>query len=93
MKKHNYSDFENYILMADKCNINQSYSSFLDFKRVVSFIKDFASKTGDTFLHNGTIYKKRITSNEARKFLDGLVKNYCDVATLKKVANQLKIKI
>ena len=27
MKKHNYSDFENYILMADKCNINQSYSS------------------------------------------------------------------
>ena len=31
MKKHNYSDFENYILMADKCNINQSYSSFLDF--------------------------------------------------------------
>ena len=36
-------------------------------------MKQIASKTGDTFLHKGTIYKKKITSNEASKFLENLL--------------------
>ena len=93
MKKHQYSEYEKYILMAEKDKMTQTYASFLGFKTIVSFIKEIVGKTGDTFLHNGTIYKKRITSNEARKFLDGVVKNHCDVAILKKVANQLQIRV
>ena len=52
------------------------------------------NKVEDTFLHNGTIYKKRITSNDARKLLDGFFSNRCtDVYQLKLVANQLKIRM
>ena len=72
MKKHKYSDYENYILTADKCGLRLGYESFLDFKVIVSFIKEIASKTGDTFLHNGTIYNKKITSEAAKRFLDNL---------------------
>ena len=32
MKKHKYSDYENYILTADKCGLRLGYESFLDFK-------------------------------------------------------------
>ena len=93
MKKHKYSDYENYILTADKCGLRLGYESFLDFKVIVSFIKEIASKTGDTFLHNGTIYKKRITSNEATKFLESLTKGRCDVDILKKIGTQLCIRV
>jgi|TARA_B100000900_G_scaffold397845_1_gene398618 hypothetical protein len=93
MKKHKYSDYENYILTADKCGLRLGYESFLDFKVIVSFIKEIASKTGDTFLHNGTIYSKKITSEAASKFLDNLTRNRCDVFTLKLVGNQLMIRV
>ena len=76
MKKHKYSDYENYILTADKCGLRLGYESFLDFKVIVSFIKEIASKTGDTFLHNGTIYNKKITSEAAKRFLDNLKSRY-----------------
>ena len=93
MKSNRLSDYDRYTLLADGSELNFGYEAFLKFKEVKQFLNQISSTTADSFLHNGTIYKKRITSNEARKFLDGLVKNYCDVATLKKVANQLKIKI
>ena len=93
MKSNRLSDYDRYTLLADGSELNFGYEAFLKFKEVKQFLNQKSSTTADSFLHNGTIYKKRITSNEARKFLDGLVKNYCDVATLKKVANQLKIKI
>jgi len=93
MKKHQYSEYEKYILMADKDKMTQTYASFLGFKTIVSFIKEIVGKTGDTFLHNGTIYKKRITSNEAIKFLESLTKGRCDVDTLRRIGTQLSIRV
>ena len=93
MKKHKYSDYENYILTADKCGLRLGYESFLDFKVIVSFIKEIASKTGDTFLHNGTIYNKKISTSDANSLVDSLEKRRVNVFYLKLVANQLKIRI
>jgi len=56
-------------------------------------MKQIASKTGDTFLHKGTIYKKKITSNEASKFLENLLNNRCDSTILRLVATQLTIRV
>ena len=93
MKKHQYSEYEKYILMADKDKMTQTYASFLGFKTIVSFIKEIVGKTEDTFLHNGTIYNKKIKSEAASKFLDNLTRNRCDVFTLKLIGNQLMIRV
>ena len=93
MKKHKYSDYENYILTADKCGLRLGYESFLDFKVIVSFIKEIASKTGDTFLHNGTIYNKKISTSDANSLVDSLEKRRVNVFYLKLVANQIGIRI
>jgi hypothetical protein len=93
MKRNNFSEYENYLLMAEKAKLKMTYTSFLDFKIIISFMKQIASKTGDTFLHKGTIYKKKITSNEASKFLENLLNNRCDSTILRLVATQLTIRV
>jgi len=94
MKKNEYSDYENYLLLADNCGINGSYPSYLNFKDVRAFLNQIATKNEDTFLHDGTIYKKKITSTDARKLLDGFSSNRCsDVYQLKCVASQLRIRL
>ena len=94
MKKSKYSDYENYILLADKSELHLGYEAFLRFKEVKQFLAQIASKTGDTFLYNGTIYKKKITSGTARKLLDGFFSSRCyDIHELRKAANQLQIRL
>ena len=94
MKKSKFSDFERYILLSGNSELNSGYESFLKFKEVLPFLNQIASTNGDTFLYNGTIYKKKITSGEARKLLDGFLRNRCyDIHQLRKAANQLKIRL
>ena len=93
MKQSNFSEYENYLLMAGRSKMKMTYSSFLDFQKVVSFMKQISHKTEDTFLHNGIIYKKKITSAEASRFLENLLKNSCNVSILRSVATQLEIRI
>ena len=93
MKVSQFSDYEKYILLADKCKLPMGYESFLRYKEVISFVKDMVGKQNDTFMHNGTIYSKKITSEAASKFLDNLTRNRCDVFTLKLIGNQLMIRV
>ena len=93
MKVSQFSDYEKYILLADKCKLPMGYESFLRYKEVISFVKDMVGKQNDTFMHNGTIYSKKITSEAASKFLDNLTRNRCDVFTLKLIGNQLLIRV
>jgi hypothetical protein len=93
MKQSQFSEYERYLLMAHKSGLQATYASFLNFKNVISLMKQVASKTDDTFLYNGTIYKKKITSSEARSLLDGIFRNRCNKRTLRIVASQLKIRI
>ena len=94
MKKSKFSDFERYILLSDNSELNPGYASFLKFKEVLPFLNQISSTTGDTFLYNGTIYKKKITSGTARKLLDGFFSSRCyDIHELRKAANQLQIRL
>jgi hypothetical protein len=94
MKPNKFSDYENYILLADNSELHLGYEAFLRFKEVKQFLTQIASKNGDTFLYNGTIYKKKITSGTARKLLDGFLSNRCyDIHELRKAANQLTIRL
>ena len=93
MRPNRYSEYASYIVMAYNSNLNANYEAFVRHKEVVAFLNQIVSKTDDTFLHNGTIYKKKITSSEARSMLDGFFQNRCNKSTLRIVANQLKIRI
>tara|TARA_R100000234_G_scaffold98142_1_gene66617 strand:- start:75 stop:359 length:285 start_codon:yes stop_codon:yes gene_type:complete len=94
MKKSKFSDYENYTLIADSSNLPLGYEAFLKFKEVKSLLNQIANTNGDSFLYNGDIYKKKITSGEARKLLDGFLSHRCnDYRNLKLVANQLQIKL
>ena len=93
MRPNRYSEYASYIVMAYNSNLNANYEAFVRHKEVVAFLNQIVSKTGDTFLHNGTIYKKKITSSEARSLLDGIFQNRCNKSTLRIVANQLKVRI
>ncbi len=93
MKVSQFSDYEKYILLADKCKLPLGYESFLRYKEVISFVKDMIGKQNDTFMHNGTIYNKKITSSEATSLVDSLVKRRVNVYNLKLVANQIGIRI
>ena len=93
MKPNRYSEFASYIVMADNSKMSSGYEAFLRYKQVIPFLNQIANKLDDTFLYNGTIYKKKITSSEARSLLDGIFRNRCNKNTLRIVANQLKIRI
>jgi len=93
MKSSRYSEFAKYIVMADNSKMSLGYEAFLRFKEVIPFVHQIANKSDDTFLYNGTIYKKMITSSEARSLLEGISQNRCNKRTLKIVANQLNVRI
>ncbi len=93
MKVSQFSDYEKYILLADKCKLPLGYESFLRYKEVISFVKDMVGKQNDTFMHNGTIYNKKISTSDANSLVDSLEKRRVNVFYLKLVANQLKIRI
>ena len=93
MKPNRYSEFASYIVMADNSKMSSGYEAFLRFKEVIPFLNQIANKIDDTFLYNGTIYKKKITSSEARSLLDGIFQNRCNASKFRIVASQLKIRI
>ncbi len=93
MKPNRYSEFAKYIVMAHNSKMSPGYEAFLRFKEVIPFVNQIVNKLDDGFLYNGTIYKKKITSSEARSLLDGIFQNRCNKSTLRIVANQLKIRI
>ena len=93
MKVSQFSDYEKYILLADKCKLPMGYESFLRYKEVISFVKDMVGKQNDTFMHNGTIYNKKISTSDANSLVDSLEKRRVNVFYLKLVANQLKVRI
>ena len=93
MKVSQFSDYEKYILLADKCKLPLGYESFLRYKEVISFVKDMGGKQNDTFMHNGTIYNKKISTSDANSLVDSLEKRRVNVFYLKLVANQIGIRI
>ena len=94
MKKNRYSEYENYILLADNCGINSNYRSFLNFALVRKFIKQIANVGSDTFNYEGNIYNKKITSSDAQRMLDNLFNyNKCDYVMYRTVANQIKVPV
>ena len=77
MKRSNLSDYARYILLADdsRAELKGDYQSFLNFKKVIEVVKNIASSDKSSYLYNGDIYSRKITSDDAKRIIDSI--NQC----------------
>ena len=74
MKKSKLTDYARYIVLADnsKAKLKGDYQSFLNFKKVMEVVHSIASTDKSSYLYEGDIYSRKITSNDARIILDNV---------------------
>jgi len=77
MEMKNWSDYEKYLILADnsygKNKIKDTYESFLNYKIVIDVINRIAFTDKSTYSYNNNIYKKKITSEDAKKILGNVL--------------------
>ena len=97
MEKNQWSDYERYIVLSDKSfgKVNGTYSAFLNFKKVMDVVREISKSDKSSYLHDGNIYTRRISSTDAKKIL--LDVSECrwnhNTSEIRIVANQLSLKI
>ena len=97
MEKNQWSDYERYIVLSDKSfgKLNGTYSAFLNFKKVMAVVREISKSDKSSYLHDGNIYTRRISSTDAKKIL--LDVSECrwnhNTSEIRIVANQLSLKI
>mgnify|MGYP003122150892 FL=1 len=97
MEKNQWSDYERYIVLSDKSfgKLNGTYSAFLNFKKVMDVVQEISKSDKSSYLHDGNIYTRRISSTDAKKIL--LDVSECrwnhNTSEIRIVANQLSLKI
>ena len=99
MEKVKWSDYDRYLVLADnshgKHKIKDTYESFLNYKIVMDVVNRISFTDKSTYSYNNDIYKKKITSEDAKKILDNVssCKWTRNTAKLQIVASQLLLKI
>ena len=99
MEMGKWGDYGKYLVLADnshgKNKIKDNYESFLNYKIVMDVINRIAFTDKSTYSYNNDIYKKKITSEDAKKILNNVLtcKWTRTTAKLQIVASQLLLKI
>ena len=77
MKKSKLTDYARYIVLADnsKAKLKGDYQSFLNFKKVMEVVHSIASSDKSSYLYDGDIYSRKITSDDAKRIIDSI--NQC----------------
>ena len=103
MKMEKWGDYDKYLILADnshandngKHKIRDTYESFLNYKIVMDVLNSMAYTDKSTYTYNNNIYKKKITSEDAKKILFNVesCKWTSTTAKLKIIGHQLGITI
>ena len=97
MEKNQWSDYERYIVLSDKSfgKLNGTYSAFLNFKKVMDVVREISKSDKSSYLHDGNIYTRRISSADAKRILDNVLdcKWTSTISQMKLIGNQLGVKI
>ena len=74
MEKSKWSDYARYLTLADNsnCQLKGSYEAFVNFKKVVEVLSRISNTDKSSYLYEGDIYSRKITSNDARIILDNV---------------------
>ena len=95
MKKEKWSDYDSYVALSAKSNtkLKGTFQTFLNFKQVMGIVNDIANSDKSSYLYEGNIYSRRITSNEAKKIVSAVSENRWTEHTKKltKIATQLGV--
>ena len=94
MEMKRWSKFDKYTVLADRSGergLQSGFTAFLAFKKVLEAINMIANKKGDSYMYEGELYTKPITSSKAYSILKGLEE--CRYSSdIKTVAIQVKAK-
>ena len=97
MEKQKWSGYDRYIVLSDKSEgkIRSTFESYLNYKKVMEVLHSISYTDKSTYSYNNNIYKKKITSEDARKIIFNV--NNCKwtstTAKLKIIASQLQLKM
>ena len=97
MKKEKWSDYDKYLVLSDNsnCVLGGTYTHFLNFKKVLEVVKNIAHTDKSSYLHEGNIYSRKVTSTDAKKILLDVMDCRWNNTTkqLKLIASQLGVRI
>ena len=97
MEKNKWSDYSKYLVLSDKSNsrLKANYESFTNFKKVMEVINSIAHSDKSSYLYEGDIYSRRITSTDAKNILSNIDECKWNQKTslMLLVASQLKLRI
>ena len=97
MKKEKWSDYAKYLVLSDisKNKLGTTFESYLNYKKVMDVINNIAFTDKSTFGFDGQLYKRKITSADAKHILSNV--NDCrwtqNTEKIFLVSNQLGILI
>ena len=76
MEMRYWSGYAKYIVLADRAGVRLqgNYLSYQDFVIVKSIIERLSKSDNSTYLYDSTIYKRKVTSAEAKDILVNLEK-------------------
>ena len=95
MEKSKWSDYARYVALSDNSNMDLkgNYQTFLNFKKVMEIVNNIASSDKSSYLYDGDIYSRKITSTDARKIIDNI--NQCrwteSTKKMSTIASQLQV--
>ena len=97
MKFENVSDYEKYIVLADRSNgkLGWTWERFLNFKRVMEIMHKIAFSDKSTYSDDGNIYSRKITSSLAKQAVTNVSDSKWNdkTSSILIIANQIGLKI
>jgi len=91
------SDYAKYLVLSDRSEskLHGTYQNFLEFKKIKDVVNNIAFSDKSTYSVEGNIYKRKITSTEAKNILTNINDCKWSDATAKMllIASQLLVKI
>ena len=95
MEMEKWSDYGKYLVLADNSNteLRDTYESFLNYKIVMEVVNRIAYTDKSTYSYNTNIYKKKVTSDDAKKIIHNVAScRWTDnTAKMKIIASQLGV--
>ena len=97
MGNHQISEYAKYVILSDKSKskLKGNYATFLNFKEVMGVVSEIANSDKSSFIHNGNIYSRRITTTEAQRVVENVTNNVWGESIWKifLIASQLSVRI
>ena len=97
MEKSKWSEYSRYIALSDNSSMDLkgNYQTFLNFKKVMEIVHSIANSDKSSYLYEGNIYTRKITSVDAKKILDNVLQCKWTDSTAKifLIASQMGLRI